>query len=397
MSTPAVYTRRVSFNEKLYLAMEALDPGFCIQIAVEGTGEVDEGALSNAVATAAAAHPGARLVRTGALGWMRWVATGPVPPVRRVDGWTQGEAPPAVARPLSPESGPTCEVVYAPGPPTRIVFRCFHGVMDASGLLVFAEDVFRALRDESPMGADCALSDTEVVTALVGPRTRANIKSDRRTVNGAQSTARTGNIARQLAFEGPLPGLVARIASTLAGYARQFHTGPFRAMIPVDLRNYKRDVRATGNMTYPLILEVDPEKTWRRLHREILKHLGAKAPLHLDPSERAGRWAPVWAIKTFYRLWTARHRRIGRYPVSVLISHVALDTYAPFEGGGFVRNAAYFLPPPGDTLPLVVSAVSDRTSAHLVVSGPQALLGGDALDGVCTALEAGIAPNPQAQ
>ncbi len=317
MTEPVVYTRRVSFNEKVYLATEALEPGFCIQIAVEGEGEIVPEALSAAVAQATEANPGVRLVLRGHLGWMRWEATGPVPPVRRVEGWGDGDgdAPAEVRRPLPPRTGPTCEVVYAPGPPTRLVFRCFHGVMDARGLLHFAEDVFRALRDEPLTGSDCALSDTEVIESMVGHRTRGNIKSDRRTINGAQSTRRAGIIARRLAFEGPLPALVARITAALAGYAEQCHQTPTRAMIPVDLRNYKRDVRGTGNMTYPLILEVDPTKPWRRLHREILKHLGAKAPLHLDPSERVGRWAPVWAIKTFYRLWTARHRRTGRYPV----------------------------------------------------------------------------------
>jgi len=30
-----VYTRRVSFNEKMYLAINRIDPRFCIQIALE--------------------------------------------------------------------------------------------------------------------------------------------------------------------------------------------------------------------------------------------------------------------------------------------------------------------------------------------------------------------------
>jgi len=386
VSSTQVYGRRVSHNERTYLVAEALEPGFCVQIAVEGDGEIDPTALTQAVHAAAMANPGARLVLKGILGWTRWTATGPMPAVRRVDGWTDGEIPAAVHQPLPPSTGPTCEVVYAPGPPTRLVFRCFHGVMDAGGLLHFAQDVFHALRGEPLTGSDCTLNDNEMVTSLVGHRTRPPLKSDRRTVSGAQSTQRTANIARHLVFEGPLPGLVARIASTLAGCAQRAHQTPTRAMIPVDLRNYKRDVQATGNLTYPLILDIDPHKTWKRLHREILKHLGTKTPLRLDPIEGITPWIPIWVLKGLYRLWTAQHRRTGRYPISVLVSHLALDTLSPLEGGGFTRRAAYFLPPPGDTVPLVVSAVSDPTSIHLMVSGPEALLGEGHLDQVCAAL-----------
>ena len=392
-----MYTRRVSFNEKLYLAMDQLEPGLCIQIALEGEGAIELDALERAVAEASLVNPGARLILKSYLGWMRWAAIGPHPVVRRVNSWTGQDVPPEVERSLSPKTGPTCEVVYAPvhtpatsiDAPTRVVFRCFHGVMDARGLLHFAEDVFRSLRGEPLVGAECRLTDTELVESLVGHRTRKALKGERRSVNGARSRRRGEIIARRVSLAGPLPGLVARVATTLASYSAQHHDLPMRAMIPVDVRHYQRDLRSTGNLTCPLFLDIDPDQDWRRLHRKILKSLGSKAPLYLDPAERIARWMPLWVLRSFYRVWSAWHRRIGLYPVSALISHVSLDTLTPLEGCGFSRTSAYFLPPPGDAIPLVVSVVSDRSAVQIVVSGPDSLLSDEHLDELCVALTTG--------
>lgn len=100
------YFRRVSFNERLYLASERRTPGFCIQLVVEADGGVDEQTLRRAVEAASIANPGARLVLRGLLGFTRWVDEGPVPPVRIIDGWNSNARPPAdVARVLDPKNG----------------------------------------------------------------------------------------------------------------------------------------------------------------------------------------------------------------------------------------------------------------------------------------------------
>src|SRR5262245_20294854 len=155
------HSRRVSYNERIYLGVEKRRPGFCIHIVLEGDGSLSPEGLRAAMVQVAQANPGCRLILRGMLGWARWVAAGPVPPVRLVEGWTTDEPNAEIERPLSPFHGPTCEVVLAPSSRPRIVFRSFHGVMDGRGLLHFAEEVFRALRGEQLVGSSCTLSDTE--------------------------------------------------------------------------------------------------------------------------------------------------------------------------------------------------------------------------------------------
>jgi hypothetical protein len=387
-----LYSRRVSFNERLYLASEAMRPGFCIQIVVEGEGTLTQEDLASAVARAAALNPGARLVRRGVLGWMRWVARGPTPPVRVIAPWSDADGPPPdIDRPLDPDAGPTCEVVLSPGPHPRIVFRCFHGVMDARGLLSFAEDVFRALRGEEPAGATCPLSDTEVVESSVGARTRPPLKSDCAPLTASRARGVSTVVWKRVTLEGPTQSLVARIAVELARYARRFHPGITRVMVPVDLRNYRRELRSTGNMTYPIFLDVPPERGWRDLQKEILKRLGAKEPMRLDPAEKILPWLPMWLVTIIYRLWLAGHRRSGRYPFSALVTHVALQGVAPLDGAGFTSRSLYFLPPQADFIPLGISAVSGADAAHLVVSAPRSLFSDEQLSTLCDSLRTGVA------
>ena len=395
-----VYSRRVSFNEKLYLASDSKVLGFCIQIVMVGQGPssssssssssstaLSPAALTTAVAAAAVANPGARLVLRGVLGFARWVATGPVPPVRVLPGWTDDVPPPELERWLSPATGPTCEVVLCPGTPGRVVFRCFHGVMDARGLLHFAEDVFRALRGEAPVGSDCTLNDTEMVRSL-SSQTRPMLKGERLAVTATTTgpAKASAMIHQRLTVEKPGTSLVARIAAALARHATQFHTTPTRVMVPVDLRNYQKSVRATGNMTCPLFLDVDGAADWKAVQKDIVKRLVAKDPIRLDPTERWAVWFPIWAIRILFGLWNGAHIRSRRFPASALVSHMALPTAGALRCDGFHVSGAYFLPNQDNFLPLVVAIISDADRAIIVVSAPGALVDVAQLAAVCTSI-----------
>jgi len=391
------YARRVSFNERLYLAEEQLRAGFCIQIVVEGHElhrATFQARLETAIARAAAVNPGSRLILSGALGWLRWVARGAVPPLRVLSGWDAASTPPPeLDRPLSPRSGPTCEVVYAPSARPRLVFRCFHGVMDARGLMLFAEDVFRVLRGETPCGAPSTLNDTEFVESLVGARKRAFLQSDRRTISGQAPRRRSHVLYQRITLERSTPWLVAKVACFLARYARQFHTSSTRIMIPVDVRNYRKDVQSTGNLSYPIFLEVGPEQSWKGVQKELLKQLADKEPLHLDPMEKLLPWLPLWLVRLIYSIWTDVPRRTGNYPFSALVSHVALSPGAPLSGGGFVARSLFMLPMQSDSIPLTVAAATSASSADLVVSAPSALFDEQRLAELCRALRASLREN----
>jgi hypothetical protein len=154
-SSPS-YVRRIGPLEWLYVGMGV--PNVITHV-FEGEGDLTVEALAEAVRTAAAVCPGTRLHRRR----RRWVDSG-IAPATRVVSLRPGQdllTDPALQTTLN-DGGPTCEVLFVPGhapgadgapQPPRLVFRGFHGVTDARGMLVWAADVFRALRGEPPLGA----------------------------------------------------------------------------------------------------------------------------------------------------------------------------------------------------------------------------------------------------
>src|SRR5258708_3251933 len=109
-----------------------------VQLCVEGDGAIDPSALSAAVAAAARACPGARLVRRGRL----WVDGGRAPAVRVADAADFDRTrlnSPLLRTPLARRETPWCEVLLVRGSPTTIIFRAHHGVMDGRGAMLWLQ------------------------------------------------------------------------------------------------------------------------------------------------------------------------------------------------------------------------------------------------------------------
>jgi hypothetical protein len=265
--------------------------------------------------------------------------------------------------------------------------------MDARGLMHFAEDVFRALRGEALLGSDCSMNDTELIQSLVGNRTRPMLRGDRRTITGARSSSTSAFRSQRLVMPSPGPALVARIAIALARHARTFHDTKTRVMIPVDLRNYAKGLRGTGNLTFPLFIDVNASLDWRTLQKDILKRLAAKEAMRLDPTERFAPWLPLWLIGLVFTSWSRWLRSTGHFGASVVVSHVSLTDTEAFCGGGFRCQGAYFIPSSDNFLPLVVSVISSRAATNVVVSAPEALVDEAQRTQLCEVLRTALQSN----
>lgn len=378
--TSPIYSRRVSFNERLYLAADKHEPGFCVQYVIEGVGSISYTDLQLAVEKASIVNPGSRLILRGFLGWMRWLAYGPIPPVRILTNWTTEEPPPELQRPLPPKTGPTCEVIWAPGEISRIVFRCFHGVMDGRGLFIFAEDVFRALRNEPLLGALSTLNDTEFATIMAGKQTRKRIKMNCRSPLPPSTSYSSDISTKRFRFNNKKNiGVVAKLAAGLAKFAGRQNKTPSRIMIPVDVRNYKRDVHSTGNLTYPLFLELKAGEDWQDVHKKILKGLAAKEIFKQDPFEKLFLWLPLPLVSLNLSIMAMYQRFKKRFLYSAIITHMDLSGSA-LSGGGFVCTNVFFVPPQSQFVSLGISSVLVDDKTNIVIFGPEYALDPKQLD-----------------
>ncbi|MFD1812583.1 non-ribosomal peptide synthetase [Rhodococcus gannanensis] len=334
------FERPISATERLYLAGRPLAEPFAIQLVVEGDGVLDADRLSDAVGAASAACPGARLRRRG----VRWVDSGVSPAVTVLDrpgvDLAAPDADPVLTRGLAGDA--TAEVVLLRGRDTStVVFRVFHGVMDARGLALWAADVFGVLRGEEPIGAPDPTADHDLV-ARIGARGKpTTLMPTRRSPLGASGgPPKQGPFLwRHRSVPGVAAASVARISAVLADVVGD----RIRVMIPVDLRRHDPALRSTANLALPLFLDISPGEPWSKVHTRILVHMAEKRELaEMDNGGLARLPASVarTVLRGAHRIGAHADRNI----VSALVSHAGQVSTRDLSVPGFAVTSVRAVP-----------------------------------------------------
>ncbi len=313
-----------------------------VQIFVEGSGSITMEDLRRAVTVAGDACPGARLARQG----RRWVDSGIPPEVRVMEG--AGRDPvlwaddPQMQRSVRGDGGgPTTEVVLLTGDRPAVVFRAHHSVMDGRGTLLWATEVFRALRGLTPQDAKSPLTEIDFVRQVdyePGKPTRKRVSPV------LQSTAvrfsKRGGFSRRRTVEGNHPALVAKIAVAVTRLC-ELETTPF--LVPVDLRRHDRSIRTTGNVSLGLTLTVDRSMTWQEAQQRIRQSLMDKAEMSDLGKQRSLEGVlhiPLGALRTMAHMGDAFVARRGNF-WTFSLSNIGRVDMADFTTGSFQASAVF--------------------------------------------------------
>lgn len=393
-ATTPPYSRRVSFSERSFFSGPGVSrQALSVQYVFEGSGELSLPQLRAAVAVAAAANPGSRLVLRGALKWLRWEPVGKIPEVSLLAHWDGGnELPEALCRPFDLKAGPSCEILLTNTQPLRIVFRAFHGVMDGRGLIHFAEEVFRALRGEPCRGADSTITDSELIEQLVGKTYRPMRPFQYGPPVERSHSSQPGVHGLRLALEGHIPSLPAKIAAALVQLAQKRPDKTISFMTPVDIRFYKPTIKSMGNLSSPIYFEGQPGQDWKAIQELIMKALLDKEPLRLEASEKIFAWIPLWCTKIMINIFEGLQKRRGRYLFSSYISHINLSKRATFSCDSFQCQSAFVTAPPTEFFPLGITALTLEGLTHLTVFGPRSVVGEQQLAEIVQALQNTLQP-----
>ncbi|WP_329585521.1 non-ribosomal peptide synthetase [Kitasatospora sp. NBC_01250] len=374
----AVFRRPVSPPEWFYLAAQRLGRAMVQQLVVEGDpgSEPTPQALRAAVAQAAVACPGSRLVRRG----RHWVDSGRPPQVLVA---APGSAPDAelrtgtavLAEPLDAEAGVGCEVVLLPGAadrPSALLFRVSHAVMDGHGAQLWVQEVFRALRGEQPRPARSPLTDQRLLAEVGATGRRPALLLDQPSPLGplqGAAAGRPGAVWRRRTLPGRHRSLTARLAQAFADA-----TGAPRArlMVPVDLRRHiATGAAATGNLSLPVFLDLPRGGDWRTAHAELLGALAEHRELSGGFESGLAR-LPLPVATELLRAGQAVASRRDRHMASAIVSHLGRAELSHYSGGGFTARSLYLLPVHAPLVPVSCAAVelADRTEVTVSCQGP---------------------------
>lgn len=377
MDTDTRFQRPLPIVERLWLAADLIAPPYANQVVVEGRGAIDQGRLEDAVDKASQANPGSRLVLKGVLRGCYWLDSGVRPPIRSLkdvawDGRGSDGAPFLMER--LPYKGSTCEVLYLEsGPVTRLVFRSNHGAMDGMGTVYWAEDVFRILRGEDPVGSH---EDPPGMVAFLRQFTELTRKMP--PVNSIAPTGsargyQSGTRWKRLTFTGSFTKVLGKVGWALAQSAWQYGPGPVLLAIPVDLRQRQPGLRSTNNMSIALYVEVRPQDGPEDIAREVKRQLDEKYDCMLFEGGTVVDLIPIALLGLGLKLITLSWHHKGAYSSSTLLSNLGRMNRDHFHGAGFQADTVFLIPPRVDGIPsfVVLTGCADRL--EVTVSLPNVL------------------------
>ncbi|MEV6572459.1 non-ribosomal peptide synthetase [Streptomyces sp. NPDC051577] len=367
------HRRPVSPTERLYLAAGHARGAMALRILVEGDGAPAPDRLRAAVARAAEAVPGSRLARRGPL----WHADGPLPRVRYADARSAAAFEVSTAEttallygPARRTDPPGCEVLVVPGratasaadgaaaPDTRtsLVFSVSHALMDGHGALIWVREVFRALRGDPARPALAADTDRGLLRRLGAGDRRPTLPPDLPSPLGRPAAGPPRTLWLRRTLPGHHPALTARLAQAVTDTSGR----PGRVMVPVDLRRHRPGVTATGNLTLPLFLDLNPGDDWTGPHLTLLRALADGREL-ASGFESALAPLPLAASALLLRAGQAAADHADRHLASAVVSHLGRLALEDYSGGGFTATTAYALPVHAPLVP--VSLVAAETPA----------------------------------
>lgn len=387
------YTRKMSFNERLFVVGNEIYPPVANQLFFDGEGQLDRSRWIKAVAIASEANPGSRVVLEGHLGFSRWVDSGVTPRIREVDGshWDGlgPEGAPFLLEPLSYREPPTCEVVLIQGSPLRVVFRTHHGVMDARGTLVWATDIFRALRGEAVIGSHSTLTDVELVKSFQ-KKMRKPFPLEHIPPSGRAVIDGEGVLWKRRHVPGKFSRVLPQCARLLAQEAWRHGDGIVRFGIPVDLRPRREGLRSTANLSFALYIEIKPETTVEQIAADIAFQLKNGYEGMLSPGDELVNLVPLALMRSQARRIIRKRHAQGIYSLSGVLSNLGREDLALYEGGGFKATCFWAIPPRNEYHPLFLVMAGYGDNLELMLSMPKVLADGGRLDEILERLAQGV-------
>ncbi len=386
-------TRPLSIASRLWVAADMVTSPFANQVIVEGAGRFRPDQWRDAVHRASEANPGARLTLKGHLGFSRWVDSGITPPLREADGssWDGrgSEGAPFLLRGFDPRKGPTAEVLVMHGNPAHVAFRSHHAVMDGRGTMTWAEDVFRVLRGEEPLGSECVMTENALLNLGRG-KWQKPLPHRYMAPTGKSDGKDYDLVWKRTTLTGKHPRLLARVILLTAREAWRHGGGMVRIGVPTDLRRRREGLRSTGNLTNAIYIDIDNNSTAESIAEDISRRLAQRIDGAITWEDLIISHVPVRLLARAIRDEGTRNHHAGRFRFSGFVSNLGLMERAAYSCADFRADTFFCVPVCAPILPfsMTLSGMNDRIEMLIIM--PRAMATGGRLEESLERIAAGL-------
>lgn len=348
---------------------------------------LDEALWRKAVEVAAAVNPGASLALKGHLKSSQWVADGAPPEVLVIDSDWDGmsdHGAPFLDVNMDLRKGPLTQVILLKGAKPKVLFRTHHAVMDGVGTHHFIDDVFQALRGESPQGAYSTVTEFEMFKRFTTPRPD-NMKAlpNILTPTGNPDPSVLGVTWQRVSLDKRVRGSLAKVLLILAQASHSHGEGNVRFRVAVDMRRHDESFRSTANVTSQLFVDIEKNATERDVIGMMRAQLKEQHETWCPPSAANSLKVPLVVLNLFFRNFARSSHRTGRYVNSGTVSSLGEFERGRYEGGGFIGQRAYAVPIRSYRSPIFVTIWGNPNGMDLCLGMPTGLATNGRLQAIC--------------
>ena len=383
------FKRKLSPIERFYISCDdfnAEEMATCVvnQMVLEGQGDIDIPAWQKAVTQASEALQGTRFRLSGKLGFSHWTDAGKTTQLEVIRGlnWDgmSDNAAPFLNRPLDVKTSTGCEVLLVLGEDSgkhHIIFRTHHAVMDGRGTKIFADEVLRALRQQSLHGDNSFVRDVDLaksVTTVPGGKVNDTVTAP----TGIPLGQDFGSSWQRRTLPGSYKQVLANAGISIAKLANLYSDSAVRIQLPVDLRMHDTDIVSTGNLTGGLLMQVSPETTtasWaQQIKSKIAENEHARMPQFAGiPTLNALNWVPLAWLKKCNDKLALKRQQTGQYRTSGIISNLGFLKVDEYSAAGFNCTSVFFIPPYFNTTALFLVLAGNKNSVEVILRIPHQL------------------------
>lgn len=273
--------RKVSPNERMYMAFEKNYNSFMINRVVIGRGYIDKELLQGAVNEASKVFLESRYKLKGNY----WIDSKVSPKVIDIQREDIGEDfQELMRRKIDLTKEPACQIYYLKElDKTTIIFRTHHGVMDGKGQGIWIEAIFKYLNLSEIKREASKTRDIDLLK-----RGGIEKNSDIVTVgnycpiNERKSYEITTPISKKIVIDGKISSLTSKLMGAIHTLSEDKKS---RFIITRDIREkFKTEELNTGNLSIPMYLEVK-DKNWKKINIDLINMILKNKDIIYSPKE----------------------------------------------------------------------------------------------------------------
>lgn len=369
--------RPITTSEKIYFVENEMNQALSLQLVVEMESKIHTASLSEAILQASTVNPcvnyRARLSPFRSYWYQSNTNYNELSVFQYEWDGEDIQSIPFLNNTKFNPNQPAVHISYIQGKRHFIIFRVFHGLMDAMGLYHWVKDIYRAWSHLDLIGSSEKITDFDFLMMHQQNRYRTNFSLDCIPPTGPANEAHSGYNWYKLKIPSRVNALTAKLCQALLEASTALGAVKARFMIPVDLRRYLLAENTTSNFTNPLFIETHKGAEWQSIYIDIVKQLANQNELIIGKHDGNLRHIPQFILKKLFKILSHYQIKKNRYMISGIISSLMINLNDLHSNNNKAIDA-FFLPVNTSFSPITVITTehNDATTICFSISNAHA-------------------------